>query len=390
MKHNRGPKLASVDTAFELVRSNTEAREGEQFVQSEGQESGEGGEEFWAPSPATSVSSLSSLSDSEEEGEEFMTSFIVSSVSSPSVQVADLQSPGDLPGEPESTADSSARPAAPEEEDLLDYEEEMALQLPQEECLDMGWDWQVHLIAFCQKLAADTQCLENLAMCRKTATYTMTHGVAADFRDNLCERLRKTHFSLNIDEATNNSNNKVVNVLVRYFNDEKGVVITQLLGSFIENVATAQNIFAGLMSLIEPLEPAKCLPKENIVSCLMDNCNVMRGKKGGLETLIRDEQPHLLDVHGDTVHIVSNAAKEFCKPFSNYLEGFASDVYYDFKLSPKATELFMEVCSLLHVEGAVRPIRPVGSRFLQMLDVSERLHKILDPLMVFQYAFLTI
>ncbi|KAL8559602.1 hypothetical protein ACOMHN_008313 [Nucella lapillus] len=193
------------------------------------------------------------------------------------------------------------------------------------------------LIAFCQKLAADTQCLENLAMCRKTATYTMTHGVAADFRDNLCERLRKTHFSLNIDEATNNSNNKVVNVLVRYFNDEKGVVITQLLGSFIENVATAQNIFAGLMSLIEPLEPAKCLPKENIVSCLMDNCNVMRGKKGGLETLIRDEQPHLLDVHGDTVHIVSNAAKEFCKPFSNYLEGFASDVYYDFKLSPKAT-----------------------------------------------------
>ncbi|KAL8567855.1 hypothetical protein ACOMHN_058977 [Nucella lapillus] len=244
------------------------------------------------------------------------------------------------------------------------------------------------LIAFCQKLAADTQCLENLAMCRKTATYTMTHGVAADFRDNLCERLRKTHFSLNIDEATNNSNNKVVNVLVRYFNDEKGVVITQLLGSFIENVATAQNIFAGLMSLIEPLEPAKCLPKENIVSCLMDNCNVMRGKKGGLETLICDEQPHLLDVHGDTVHIVSNAAKEFCKPFSNYLEGFASDVYYDFKLSPKATELFMEVCSLLHVEGAVRPIRPVGSRFLQMLDVSERLHKILDPLMVFQYAFL--
>ncbi|KAL8598306.1 hypothetical protein ACOMHN_035256 [Nucella lapillus] len=95
------------------------------------------------------------------------------------------------------------------------------------------------------------------------------------------------------------------------------------------------NIFAGLMSLIEPLEPAKCLPKENIVSCLMDNCNVMRGKKGGLETLIRDEQPHLIDVHGDTVHIVSNAAKEFCKPFSNYLEGFASDVYYDFKLSPK-------------------------------------------------------
>ncbi|KAL8611525.1 hypothetical protein ACOMHN_014580 [Nucella lapillus] len=128
-----------------------EAREGEQCVQSEDQESGEGGEEFGAASPATSVSSLSSLSDSEEEGEECLTLSLVSSVPSLSVQIADLQSPDDLPSdedqrEPESTAHLSARPAAPEEEEeeeLLDYEEEMALQLPQEEYLDMGWDRQL-------------------------------------------------------------------------------------------------------------------------------------------------------------------------------------------------------------------------------------------------------
>ncbi|KAL8611518.1 hypothetical protein ACOMHN_014573 [Nucella lapillus] len=127
-----------------------EAREGEQCVQSEDQESGEGGEEFGAASPATSVSSLSSLSDSEEEGEECLTPSLVSSVPSLSVQIADLQSPDDLPSdedqrEPESTAHLSARPAAPEEEEeeLLDYEEEMALQLPQEEYLDMGWDRQL-------------------------------------------------------------------------------------------------------------------------------------------------------------------------------------------------------------------------------------------------------
>ena len=59
----------------------------------------------------------------------------------------------------------------------------------------------------------------------------------------------------------------------------------------------------------------------------------MRGKNSGLETLIRDENANLLDVHGDTVHIVSNIAKEFCHPFDNYLESLANDVYYDFKLS---------------------------------------------------------
>ncbi|KAL8605557.1 hypothetical protein ACOMHN_031494 [Nucella lapillus] len=123
----------------------------------------------------------------------------------------------------------------------------------------------------------------------KTAGISYEENYPLTDHDGTCRSLSPSDKVVRIASAT----------CRRYFNDEKGVVITQLLGSFIENVATAQNIFAGLMSLIEPLEPAKCLPKENIVSCLMDNCNVMRGKKGGLETLIRDEQPHLLDVHGE-------------------------------------------------------------------------------------------
>lgn len=39
------------------------------------------------------------------------------------------------------------------------------------------------------------------------------------------------------------------------------------------------------------------------MSNLLDNCTVMRGKKTGLETLVRKENPHLLDISGDTVYI---------------------------------------------------------------------------------------
>ncbi|KAL8581514.1 hypothetical protein ACOMHN_042907 [Nucella lapillus] len=55
---NRPQRECRADGFFLLQ----EAREGEQFVQSEDQESGEGGEEFWGPSP---VSYLSFLSDEE-------------------------------------------------------------------------------------------------------------------------------------------------------------------------------------------------------------------------------------------------------------------------------------------------------------------------------------
>lgn len=48
----------------------------------------------------------------------------------------------------------------------------------------------------------------------------------------------------------------------------------------------------------------------------------------------------------------------------------------------------LQVCSLLHLEQPLLPKRPVGSRFLQMLDVCERLDVLFDPLIVFQFAFL--
>ena len=42
----------------------------------------------------------------------------------------------------------------------------------------------------------------------------------------------------------------------------------------------------------------KNIPWSNLMSILMDSCNVMRGSKSGLETRIRNEKaPHLLDIN---------------------------------------------------------------------------------------------
>ena len=47
----------------------------------------------------------------------------------------------------------------------------------------------------------------------------------------------------------------------------------------------------------------------HIVSVLMDNCSTMRGVRGGVETLIREKTPNLMDICGDTVHMINNVAK---------------------------------------------------------------------------------
>ena len=74
------------------------------------------------------------------------------------------------------------------------------------------------------------------------------------------------------------------------------------------------------------------LPWKNLVSILMDSCYVMRGSKGGLETLIRQNKaPHLLDIDGDSCHHAHNAAKSFCAPFEKYVEELLTSLYNDFK-----------------------------------------------------------
>ena len=59
-------------------------------------------------------------------------------------------------------------------------------------------------------------------------------------------------------------------------------------------------------ALVQLIEKHK-LPWNNLMSILMDSCNVMRGSKCGVEKRIRDGgAPHLLDIDGDSCHPAHN------------------------------------------------------------------------------------
>lgn len=112
-------------------------------------------------------------------------------------------------------------------------------------------------------------------------------------------------FSLNVDEATTLNMDKILNVLVRFFDNESNRVITQHLASRKVNIANAPNLMLELKDVMQTYG----LEWRQVTSILLDNYAVMRGKKSGLETQARKENPYLLDVSGETVHMVSNAAK---------------------------------------------------------------------------------
>lgn len=173
---------------------------------------------------------------------------------------------------------------------------------------------------------------------------------------------------------------RILNVLVRFYDEDAGSVKTQHLASKKVNIANASALMLELNDVLHSYG----LEWRQVTSMLLDNCAVMRGKKSGLETLARKENPNLLDISGDTVHMVSNAAKALMSPFQSEVEDFCSDVYYDIEKSPKQKEIFAQFQSLLHLTPKSL-IRPISNRFIQMLEVCSRMNELLDVLVVHYY-----
>lgn len=88
-------------------------------------------------------------------------------------------------------------------------------------------------------------------------------------------------------------------VLVRFFDKDMGKVVTHHFGSRRVNIADASTLTNEMAEILHSLN------WDQVVSVLLDNCSVMRWKQSGVETQIRQQNESLLDVSGDTVHIVS-------------------------------------------------------------------------------------
>ncbi|XP_041459242.1 uncharacterized protein LOC121410920 [Lytechinus variegatus] len=135
------------------------------------------------------------------------------------------------------------------------------------------------------------------------------------------------------------------------------------------------------------------LPWENLISILMDSCNIMRGSKSGLETLIRKHKAHhMLDIDdGDSCHHAHNAAKSFCEPFEKEVESLLTKLYNDFKWSPDKKQALKLICEALVIQGTT-PENYVSHRWLSVYavyDVCVDTDRLWDAYVEFYYSFLS-
>lgn len=102
------------------------------------------------------------------------------------------------------------------------------------------------LLSLAQRLSKDTVALNSVTLSATSATYSTTHGVAQHIKESISEKLKTSFFSLNIDEATTAGGNKVMNVLVQFYDEEEKRCVVDLLGSKQVNLANSENLLSAV------------------------------------------------------------------------------------------------------------------------------------------------
>ena len=166
--------------------------------------------------------------------------------------------------------------------------------------------------------------------------------------------MKKSNFSINIDECTTtNSHKRVFSILVSFYDEILKKVV-------IEHYESVECILMNNLTLphkIDSLFKRDGIPWENLISDLSDNTNYKQGKKYGLETKLREKAPNMLDIGGDTCHVIHGAVKRFCDPLLNFVEKFLGDLNVDTKFSSDIKDYLQKIDFMLSLPYLTPPQR---------------------------------
>lgn len=118
-----------------------------------------------------------------------------------------------------------------------------------------------------------------------------------------------------------------------------------------------------------------------IVSCVLYS--------SGVEVLLKNQAPHLLDIDGDSCHHIHNVAKSLCEPFGFWLERLFADLHMDFKYCTEYKKIMSEICRIAGVNFTA-PQRFIAHRWLNAYDQAIETSRLFDLYIIFYSAFLPV
>ncbi|KAJ8353379.1 hypothetical protein SKAU_G00209460 [Synaphobranchus kaupii] len=143
--------------------------------------------------------------------------------------------------------------------------------------------------------------------------------------------LKVKFFSLATD-GSNGKDAQLYPVVVRYFNEEVGRIVTQLLAlpACEEIQSTGENIFKTVDTVLQSFN----VPWKNCIAFGTDNAAVMMGVHKGVVSFIK-KQNAAIHIQGCPCHLIHIAAQNAASKLPSRIDEFLIDIYYYLEKSSK-------------------------------------------------------
>lgn len=216
---------------------------------------------------------------------------------------------------------------------------------------------------------------------RSKIAYMVTEALFPYMKEVVLEDARASpFFSLQIDEA--NKGTKYLAVVLRYLSPQQAQLDVNVNIVCIDLPAlsstTAEDMALAVMKTITDC----ALDKGRCVGVMTDSCNAMRGAKSGLVVRLQEQLPNIVDLGGCTLHHIHNAAKYACDAanLGVKVETLVRNIYCHFKFSLAERDHLHAIAKEFQEIKKLAFLRPVETRWLQLLPVVERVLRLLQPL----------
>lgn len=193
---------------------------------------------------------------------------------------------------------------------------------------------------------------------RIKATQMVINSFRPRQQGELAANLRKSLFSMILDESTDVSSKKSLAVTVRFHDGHK--VISLFLCLLECPDATADALFDLLLNKFKELD----IPLRNIIGYGADNANIMMGSKSGLIAKITSVLPKIF-VMCCICHRLDLCSSSAAAKLPKYVEQFVHDVYNHFAHSAKRKHTYARYQELCEVH-AHAILRPCNTRWLSL------------------------
>ena len=162
--------------------------------------------------------------------------------------------------------------------------------------------------------------------------------MSADVKHKLCNTLRNTEFSLQLDESTLLGNESLLLGYVRFVHN--GVLSEELAIPLSLNTDTREEtVFQKVKTYFE----TKAIPLINVISCATDGAPSMMGRYRGFNAFLKSENPNVIICHC-VIHRQDLVAKNISGRLNQFLKT-AIKAINEIKAHALNTRLFKQLCN---------------------------------------------